>query len=135
MGIRIAAAMLVVTKGELKEIRELEAEKSELAHAMSEVEKKLKPKVLGLAEKVLGVTSADEFKTLSPTEVETRLIRRLEQKKWRCGPGAGFFQFVKTSEGRYPKWKDLFIKATSASRAEQEAADAPKIYSYRIEVS
>lgn len=96
----------------------------------TEAEKAVKPLRLALAEKVLGVKDWEEFKELSPEVLGKRVILG----NFEVVRGAPKFEFVKTSEGRYPAWKRLFIAAQGEVEAEKAIARTTPIFSYRVEV-
>jgi len=124
-----------VTKAELLELADWEAKYAEASKALAEAEKQLKPRRLALAVKVLGVESADELKLLEPEQLEKLLEKREKKGLFKVERGAPGFNFVKTSEGRYPAWKQLYISELGEAAADKIAAETPKIFSYRIEVT
>jgi hypothetical protein len=135
MTIAAAKETVVVTKAELEELAEWEKKYSDATKKQTAAEKELKFRRQQLAEKVLGVTSSDELKALSPEQIARRQAKRLEAGDWRPGANAPEFQFVKTSSGSYPAWKKFYIDELGETAASRIAADAPTVYSYRVEVS
>src|SRR6185437_12865228 len=103
-----AKQTLLVSKDELLELADREKKFTDAKKKVSELEAELKFRRQALAEKVLGVKSADELKALSPKEVEKLYARRLTARDWKPERSAPAFVFLKTSEGRYPAWKQLF---------------------------
>lgn len=127
-------AVAIVTKGELLELAEAEKtyakRTKDLANAKAEVEQLRQQ----LAEKVLGITSSDELKVLSPEKVEKKIARRAELGDWEPGPGAPEFSFIKTHQGRYPAWAKLYAEKFGESVAKQITAETDPVYSYRVDV-
>ena len=133
-----AAAKLeaaLVTKDELLELAELERKHADAKKKVSAVEKDLEFRRQSLAEKVLGVKSKDELKRLSPEQVLKIYQRRWEREEWRTERGAPEFAFVKTSQGRYPAWREVFIGELGETAAARISAETPTTYSYAVEVS
>ena len=125
---------IVVTKDELIEIAEWEKKFAKAKRDQDSAEREVKFRRLILAQKVLGVKSEDELKTLSPAEVQKCFIKRLAAGAWKPERGAPDFSFLKTHVGRYPSWKDLYIDEHSESVALQITAETDPVYSYRVEV-
>ncbi len=128
-------AIAIVTKDELSELAELERKYADAKKKVSAVEKDLEYHRQALAEKVLGVKSKDELKELTPEQVGKRLVKRLENGDWKAERGAPEFQFVKTSSGRYPAWRALFVEELGETAAARISAETPMTYSYAVEVS
>jgi hypothetical protein len=126
---------LVVSKDELAEIAEWERKYADAKKKASAAEKELNFRRIALAEKVLGVNSADELKKLSPKQVENRFASRLESGDWKPAPGAPAFTFQKTSQGAYPAWKQLFVDEFGETKAAEISAETPLTYSYCVEVA
>jgi hypothetical protein len=125
----------IVTKAELTEIAKLEIDYAKAKKKVSDTEKDLKFQRIRLAEKVLGVKSEDELKALSPDQVAKRLEKRLETGDWKPERGAPEFQFVKSSSGSYPAWRQLFVENMGETAAARIAAETDVTYSYRVEVT
>jgi len=125
----------LVTKDELLEIADWERKFSEAKKKVSAAEKELAFRRTALAEKVLGVKSADELKKLAPAKVLKLQAQRLEEGDWKLERGAPLFLFSKTSEGRYLAWKQLYIDELGETAAAAITADAPTVYSYCVEVA
>jgi hypothetical protein len=128
-------ATALVTKQELIELADWERKYADAEKKVSFAKKELTFRRIALAEKVLGVNSADELKKLSPEKVQKLYAKRLERGDWELGKGAPAFAFTKTSEGRYPAWKQLFIEELGESAANEIATETDLVYSYRVEVS
>lgn len=139
MGINLVNAATkqtaVVSKDELLELAEWEKKYSDAKKKATEAEKELKFRRLQLAEKVLGVKSESDLKELSPGDVIKRMTRRLTAGDWKRAQNAPDFQFVKTSEGRYPSWSQLYIDELGETAAARVRAETPVTYSYAVEVS
>jgi hypothetical protein len=88
-----------------------------------------------LAEKVLGVKSAEELKALSPKEVEKLYAKRLTAGDWKPERSAPAFMFLKTSEGRYPAWKQFYVDLAGETAAAEISANTNPIYSYAVQVA
>lgn len=123
--------ILLVTKTELLRLKKAENAFAEATKALADAERALKPLRLALAEKVLGVQSADDFKGMTPEEVEKAFKRRT----WQLALGAPGFSFEKTNEGRYPRWKEEFIAWAGEAEAERVIARTPPSFSYKVEFS
>lgn len=131
----VQADAAVVTRTELIALRDAEKALSEAARVLTEAENVVKPLRLALAEKVLGVKTAQEFKTFCPEDVEKYMEKRIRSGACEIVRGAPRFKFVKTSAGRYPAWKAEFIAVNGEVAAERITAETPSIYSYRVEVA
>lgn len=131
----IAIGTVVVTKLELIQLAEWERKYAEAKKKVSAAEKELEFRRQSLAEKVLGVKSKDELKVLSPEQIEKRLAKRCEAGDWRAERGSPEFSFVKSSSGRYPAWRELYVGELGETAAARISAETPATYSYRIEVS
>jgi hypothetical protein len=90
---------------------------------------------LQLAEKVLGIATAEELKQLSPEKLLKLLGKRFDAGDWKLERGAPLFAFVQTSSGRYPAWAKLFAEALGETAANRIKAETPIIYSYSVAVS
>jgi hypothetical protein len=127
-------APVVVTTDELTELAKLESDYAKAKKKVSDIEKDLKFQRIRLAEKVLGVKSEEELKKLSPAQVDKIFAKRLEAGDWRPERGAPEFSFVKTSQGRYPAWRALFVAELGETEAARIATETPEIYSYSVSV-
>lgn len=125
----------IVTKDELIELADWERKYADAEKKASAAKKQLAFRRQSLAEKVLGVKSSDELKQLSPDQVERKLLKRLEAGDWKPERGAPSFSFSKTSEGRYPAWKQLYIDELGETAAAAITAEATTTYSYCVEVA
>jgi hypothetical protein len=125
----------LVTKDELAELAEWERKYADAKKKASLAEKELEFRRQALAEKVLGVKSKDELKLLSPEQVQKRYAKRWENGDWKAERGAPEFAFAKTSSGRYPAWRQLFIDELGETAAARIATETPMTYSYAVEVS
>ncbi|HEY1800105.1 MAG TPA: hypothetical protein VGG46_04145 [Terriglobales bacterium] len=126
---------LIVSKDELAELAEWERKHDEAKKKVSAAEKELKFRRISLAEKVLGVKSEDEFKKLSPKDVEKRYAARLTAGDWKPERGAPGFVFLEKSKGRYPAWKEIFIGELGETAAAKITADTDLTYSYAVQVA
>jgi hypothetical protein len=124
----------LVTKDELVELADWERKYADAKKKVSTAEKELEFRRQQLAEKVLGVKSKDELKALSPEQVSKRFAKRFEAGDWKPERGAPEFQFEKSSSGRYPAWRKLFVEELGETAAARIAAETPLTYSYRVEV-
>ena len=123
-----------VTKDELSAIAEGEQKYADAKKKVSAAEKELALLRIQLAEKVLGVKTADELKRMTPDQVERRIRKRFADGDWELGRGAPQFAFVKTSQGCYPAWAQLFAEELGEAAAQQIRANTPVTYSYAVEV-
>jgi hypothetical protein len=125
----------LVTKDELLQLADQEKKYAEAKKKVSTLEKELEYHRIALAEKVLGVKSKDELKKLSPAQVEKIFMKRLEAGEWRRERGAPDFAFVKSNEGRYPAWAQLYVQELGETAAARIKAETPVSYSYSVEVT
>jgi hypothetical protein len=130
-----AKATALVTKDELTELADWERKYAKRKKEVAEAEKELDFRRIQLAEKVLGVKSKDELKELTPEQVEKRFTKRLEAGDWKPERGSPEFHFAKTSAGRYPSWRALFIEELGETVAARISAETPLTHSYCVEVS
>jgi hypothetical protein len=131
----VKIAAYIVTKDELLSLAMWEGKYVEAKKKVSMAEKELAFRRQQLAEKVLGVKSTAELKELSPAQVENRFAKRLEASDWKPERGAPEFSFVKTNQGQYPSWSQLYIQKLGETAAAQVRAETPISYSYAVEVS
>src|SRR4051794_18980212 len=103
-------APAVVTKDELLELAEWERKYADAKKKASAAEKELAFRRQALAEKVLGVKSADEMKALTPEKLLKLYAKRLADGDWKPERGAPSFAFAKTSQGQYPAWSKLYVE-------------------------
>jgi hypothetical protein len=127
-------ATLIVTKDELSELAEWERKYASAKDKLSDAEKELKFQRQRLAEKVLGVATADELKQLAPKQIEQRMQKRLEAGDWKPERGAPEFSFVLTNKGRYPAWSKLYAEELGETAAAGVTANTDYQHSYRVEV-
>lgn len=125
----------IVTRAELEELAALETSYKELKGPHDDAEKRLKAARLALAQKVLGVESAEQWSALDPETLDELQNLRHEQKLWKPERHAPPFVFLKTWSARLPSWRDEFIKVQSEAEAERITAETPKRYAYRIDVA
>jgi hypothetical protein len=125
----------VVTKAELLELAEWEQEYALATKKVADAKKELDFRRVQVAEKVLGIKSSEELKTLSPDQVERRIAKRLEAGDWRPQANAPEFAFVETSHGSYPAWSKLFIEKLGESAANKIRTETPVNYSYSVQVT
>ena len=125
----------IVTKDELAQLADREKKYAEAKKKVSSLEKELDFQRMALAEKVLGVKSKDELKKLSPAQVEKLFTKRLEAGDWKPERGAPGFSFVKSNEGRYPAWAQLYVQELGETAAARIKAETPVSYSYAVEVN
>jgi hypothetical protein len=130
-----AKQILVVTTSELIELAEWERKYAEAKKKASAAEKELNFRRQALAEKVLGVSSSADLKALSPDQVLRLFTKRLNAGDWKAERSAPAFSFVKTSQGVYPSWSQLFIDEMGETAAARIRTETPITYSYAVEVS
>lgn len=124
----------LVTKEELEEIRAAEQAHTDAADKAKLAETKVKALRISLAEKVLGIRSSDELKALPPEKVQKLYAERHAAGLWKLQRGAPVFAFGKTSQGRYPEWKKLYLGELGESAANARIAETDPTYSYKVEV-
>lgn len=129
-----AREVAVVTKDELSELATWEKKHADAKKKVAESEKQLDFLRIRLAEKVLGVKTADELKRLAPDQVEKRMRRRLADGDWKPERGAPEFSFVQSSKGRYPAWAQLYAEELGETAANQVRSNTPTTYSYAVDV-
>lgn len=125
---------VVVYAAEVAALRKAEEKYRAAAEAFTAAENAVKPLRLELASKVLGVKTSDEFKTLSPEQVESIASERRGKGLWGTVRGCSKFRFVKVSGARYPAWRQEFIALRGEVEAEKIMAATSPTYSYRVEV-
>ena len=135
MAVALDKQTAIVTKDELMELADWERKYAEAKKRATAAEKELNFRRQSLAEKVLGVKSSDELKQLSPKQVENRYAARLEAGDWKPERGAPGFTFLKTNQGSYPSWSQLYIKEFGETAAAEIRARTPITYSYTVEVA
>jgi hypothetical protein len=128
-------ATVLVTKDELLELADWERKYADAKKKVSAAEKELSFRRIALAEKVLGVKTADELKRLTPNQVQRLYAQRLTNGDWKAERGAPVFAFSKTNEGRYPSWSQLFSEELGETAAAEIRANTPVTYSYAVEVA
>ncbi len=128
-------APAIVTKDELLELAEWERKYADAKKKVSAAEKELAFRRVALAEKVLGIKSADELKRLAPDKVQKLYAQRLTAGDWKPERGAPVFAFAKTNEGRYPAWSQLFVEEMGETAAARIRTETPLTYSYAVEVA
>lgn len=130
-----AKATLVVTKDELLELAEWERKYADAKKKAAAAEKELAFRRQSLAEKVLGLKSADELKELSPEKLLKLYAKRLADGDWKPERGAPSFAFVKTNQGQYPSWSKLYVEELGETAAAEIRKNTPVSYSYCVEVA
>lgn len=125
----------IVTTVELTELADAERKYAEAKKKESAAKKAVEFHRQRLAEKVLGVKSWDELKELTPKQVENRYANRLETGDWKPEKGSPAFSFVKTKQGSYPSWKELYVEEFGETKAAEIAMETPITYSYAVEVA
>jgi hypothetical protein len=129
-----AREVAVVSKAELTEIAEWEQKYADAKKKTSAAEKELALLRIRLAEKVLGVKTSDELKRMAPDQVDRRMRKRFADGDWELGRGAPQFSFVKTNQGAYPAWAQVFADELGEAAAQQIRSNTPITYSYAVEV-
>lgn len=135
MTVAAAKQTALVTKDELIELADWERKYADAKKKASAAEKELNFRRQSLAEKVLGITSHDELKRLSPKQVENRFAARLAAGDWKPERGAPEFAFVKTNQGSYPAWSQIYADEFGEAAAALVRSETPVTYSYCVEVS
>jgi hypothetical protein len=125
---------VVVTKAELLELAEWETKYAERNKKVAEAKKEVEFRRQALAEKVLGVKSSEELKQIDPAKLAKLQAKRLVEGDWKVERGAPLFVFAKTSSGQYPAWKQIYTNEHGETAANKIAAEAPLVYSYKVEV-
>jgi hypothetical protein len=128
-------SVAVVTKNELMELADWERKHAAADKKAADAKRELVLRRIQLAEKVLGIKSGDELKTLSPEQVERKMARRLENGDWEMERNAPDFKFVKTNAGRYPAWAQIYASEKGIAAAERIKSETPLTYSYAVEVT
>lgn len=129
-----ATETAIVTTQELAELATWEADYAKAKKKAAAAEKQLEFRRISLAEKVLGVKTADELKQLTPAQVERRFKQRLEAGDWKPARGAPEFSFRMTNSGRYPAWSKLYSAELGETAAAKVSAQTDLTYSYAVEV-
>jgi hypothetical protein len=84
---------LIVSKDELTELAAWEHKYADAEKKASAAKKELTFRRQSVAEKVLGVKSADELKLLAPEKIQKLYAQRLAAGEWRPERGAPEFTF------------------------------------------
>jgi len=129
-----ASATEVVSRDELIELADLETRYAAATKAVSEVERALKAARLSLAEKVLG-EAAEDLRLMDPEHLENLMAERARRGLWKCSRNTPPFLFLKTSSGRYPAWRQIYVEMNGEAAAEKITAETPIFYSYRVDVA
>jgi hypothetical protein len=132
---KLAKEVAVVTKDELLELAEWERKYADAKKKASAAEKELAFRRQALAEKTLGIATADELKKLSPEKLLKLMDRRFDAGDWKPERNAPVFAFVQTSSGRYPAWAKLFASELGETAANRIKAETDLQYSYCVEVA
>jgi hypothetical protein len=125
---------VIVTKDELTELAAAEHKYADLAKKAADAERDVKMRRQQLAEKVLGIKSADELKELPPDKLLKLFEKRWERGDWKAERGAPEFSFVESSHGRYPSWMNLYIGELGETAAARVKAETPISWSYKVAV-
>jgi hypothetical protein len=129
-----ASVTEVVSRDELLELADLETRYAAATKAVSEVERALKAARLGLAEKVLG-EAAKDLRLMDPEHLEKLTAERARRGFWKCSRNTPPFLFLKTSSGRHPAWRQIYVEMNGEAAAEKITAETPIFYSYRVDVA
>ena len=132
---RAAIAAEVVSRDELVILARLEERYPAAKKAVLDVEKSVQAARLLLAEKVLDAETAKDLQLMDPEHLEKLMAVRHEKGLWKPGRNAPPFVFLKSSSGRYPAWKSVFIALQGKAAAEKIVAETPTFYSYRVDVA
>jgi chlorite dismutase len=54
---------------------------------------------------------------------------------WKCSRNTPPFLFLKTSSGRYPAWRQIYVEMNGEAAAEKITAETPVFYGYRVDVA
>jgi len=128
-------ATVLVTKDELLELADWERKYAKAEKNAADAKKQLNSRRIALAEKVLGVKTADELKRLSPSQVARLQTQRLTAGDWKPERGAPLFAFSESNHGRYPSWAQLYESELGQPAADLIRANTPLTYSYTVEVA
>lgn len=132
---KLEVATSVITKAELLELADAEADYSKYTKKLADAKREVETRRQELAEKVLGIKSSDELKALDPNQVLKLFEKRWEKELWKLGPGAPEFSFVESSHGRYPAWAQLFVDEMGQTAAARIKLETPESHSYRVAVT
>jgi hypothetical protein len=132
---RAAIAAEVVSRDELVTLARLGERYAAAKKAVSDVERSLEAARLALAEKVLGTETTKDLRLMDPEQVEELMADRHKNGLWKAARNAPPFVFLRTSSGRYPAWKSLFVSLQGEAAAEKIVAETPTFYSYRVDVA
>jgi hypothetical protein len=121
----------VVTENEISALEKAITEASNLNRQAEKAKELQKQLMLAFAQKTLGITTEDELKALDPVALSKRLQERYAKKAFTIQGGLDF-AFNKTSQGRYPSYKDLFTAAVGEAAAVKALNETPTTYSYKV---
>jgi len=125
----------IVTKAELQELADAERAHESAKKKASAAQSTVELRRMQLAEKVLGIKTSDELKTLSPEQIKKKICKRAEAGEWKAADNAPEFEFVKTRSAAYPAWAKLFKQELGEAAAARITNETPISYSYRVEVA
>jgi hypothetical protein len=121
----------VLTKDELEAAREACALATEAGRAKT-VADKTRDGALAQVFYKMGFQNLDEVKALSPAELSAEIQRRVG-KMFRLDADAfAEFALQKTSQGKYPKWKQEFISLNGPAAAAAIEGETGTLYSYSV---
>jgi hypothetical protein len=120
----------VITSQMIDALVTAQTAKSEAAKASDKAEKEFDKQLVNLFDNLFGIKTKAEIVKLTPAEIKARFEAGYG-KDFKLEKGLNFI-IEKSKEGRYPAWKELFIKHTSEAVANQVTQDAPVQYSYKI---
>jgi hypothetical protein len=127
-------APAIVTKDELLELADWERRYADAKKKVSSAEKELNFRRQQLAEKVLGIKTADELKRMPPEKLLKISAQRLVAGAWKLERGAPDFAFTNSNAGRYPAWAQLYVDELGETAAARIRANTPTTYSYSVTV-
>lgn len=121
----------IITKTVIDTLIAAQIAKSETEKVAKKAEKEFKTQMVSLFHTLFGIKTEDEIKSIDP-KLLNDLFTNGMGKDFVFESGADI-QILLSKAGRYPSWKDEFIKATSEAAANLVTINTPEQYSYKVQ--
>lgn len=124
-----AITKTVITADEINDILLAQEYKAALDKKLKKAEEDLKKLTLALAEKTIGVRTAEELSKLSPEDIG--ILMDVAKENLIIESGAEF-SFVKYHSSRNPSWKKEFIRVAGEAEAQAISNNTAESFSYKV---
>jgi hypothetical protein len=121
----------LITKATVDALIAAQVAKSETEKVSKKAEKEFKTLMVSLFHELFGIKTEDEIKAIDPKLLQDLFVNGMG-KDFVFEDGANI-QILLSKAGRYPSWKDEFIKATSEAAANLVTINTPEQYSYKVQ--